>query len=220
MGWGGVGWKWGWGGLRQLPSGSSSRGGMPAPVLPQRLAHSSTSSSTSSSTRRTHPSTRPSTSTSRGRTRHEASRKALAGRQLALLVAQQALVDAVGAHAQRVLERQVHGERREPLPQRAGPLLGDHRLAAVHDACARAGGQGGQGGGEGRRAARARWAAALLRLLVSRVPLRKGCSPLYLPTLSSCSRVLMTSIGCRHAASTTPPRDPAAGGRSVSCSAM
>ena len=35
-------------------------------------------------------------------------------------------------------------------------------------------------------------------------------SPLYCLALSSCKRVLMTSIGCRHAASATPPIEPGA----------
>jgi hypothetical protein len=33
-------------------------------------------------------------------------------------------------------------------------------------------------------------------------------SPLYLPTLSSCRRVLMTSMGCRQHASIVPPMEP------------
>eukprot|EP00955_Chlamydomonas_euryale_P049980 354429-Chlamydomonas_euryale.AAC.3 len=32
--------------------------------------------------------------------------------------------------------------------------------------------------------------------------------PVYFPVRSSCRRVLMTSIGCRHMASATPPRLP------------
>ena len=38
---------------------------------------------------------------------------------------------------------------------------------------------------------------------------RGGMAPEYLPALSSCSRVLMTSMGCKSNASVTPPIDPA-----------
>ena len=50
-------------------------------------------------------------------------------------VAQQVLVQAVGAEAQEVLERQIAGKGRQPLPQRPRALLPYDGRAAVEDAC-------------------------------------------------------------------------------------
>ena len=55
------------------------------------------------------------------------------------LIAQQALVERVGAHAERVLQGEVHRERRQPLPEGPHALLLDDRLPAIQDACERAG---------------------------------------------------------------------------------
>ena len=51
-------------------------------------------------------------------------------------VAQEVLIQAVGAEAQEVFEREVAGEGREPLPQRPRALLPDDGRPAVEDACA------------------------------------------------------------------------------------
>ena len=69
-----------------------------------------------------------------GHARRQPSQHAAAGGQAALLVPQQPLVERVGAHAQRVLEGEVGGERGEPLPEGGDALLRDDRPAAVRDA--------------------------------------------------------------------------------------
>jgi hypothetical protein len=51
----------------------------------------------------------------------------------------------------------------------------------------------------------------LLLLLLLLVVVLLLLSPLYLPALSSCRRVLMTSIGCRQQASMVPPMEPGSG---------
>jgi hypothetical protein len=138
------------------------------------------------------------------------------------------LVHAVAAHAERILEGEVRGKGREALPQRADAFLRHHRLAAVDDAClgwAQGVGRGfvaaglravahgpmrlakaGARGGRSRRPA-----AAALPPRPAR--LAQPPAPWYRPAVSSCRRVLMTSIGCRQHASMTPPMEPAAAAR-------
>ena len=51
------------------------------------------------------------------------------------LVSKQALIEGIRAHAQRILEREVRGEGREPLPQGLCALMLHNLLPAVNDAC-------------------------------------------------------------------------------------
>ena len=51
------------------------------------------------------------------------------------LVSKQALIEGVRAHAQRILEREMRGKGREPLPQGLCALMLDNLLPAVDDAC-------------------------------------------------------------------------------------
>ena len=74
--------------------------------------------------------------TTAGVCRHKARIHRGLRRKNAHRIAQQVLVEGVGAEAQEVFERQVAGEGREALPQGPDPLLTDNGAAAVVNACA------------------------------------------------------------------------------------
>lgn len=115
---------------------------------------------------------------------------------LANLISKQALVHSIGPHAQCILQSQVHCKRSEPLPQSPDALFLDDSLSTMPDACK----PGITGAGlEGTPVHRSYSAAST----------SNSTTPLYFPTWSSCSLVLITSIGCKQQASAAPPMEPA-----------
>lgn len=132
------------------------------------------------------------------------------------LVSKETLVEGVCAHAKGILQRQVRCKRGQPLPQRLHTLLRDDLLPTVDNACTSHGTPFQHAQlyactyecGFDNTCTAVQEPRRCAYCLEQGTIQMKMFSPVYCLALSSCRRVLMTSIGCKHPASATPPIDP------------
>ena len=138
-----------------------------------------------------------------------------------LLVSQQVLECRIRTHPKRILERQMRREGHQTFPQRCHALLTSNLHTHTHTHSER-----------GRGVLRQSETSSLTRLFNGWLSLRaqidthsfktdvrnaysfdtcfpQSIIPEYFFAVSSCNLVLITSMGCRKLASTSPPMEPA-----------